>query len=159
MSKNVIGSTALSIAHRSQTLDEEILFLACDRKERNRLLQIEVSGIKNIAPQIKIKIDIPEHSYKREFNLICTAFGYQFMDDITNEICAHSYLSKNMILQTETLDIEYLRGMAALAFINLERFVGLYTEIATLIYSPAFTEYLYVCLDYLSQERQMRTNK
>lgn len=133
--------------------DEEILFLACDKKERERILEIGTMEKKTVAPSLRIKIDIPENSYYNEFDLSCTIYGFQFTDTITKEVYAHEYLSKNLALHYQEIDIEILRGFAALTFLNLEKYIGLHIDVITMLYSPAFTDYLYHCIEYISNKK------
>lgn len=125
---------------------EEFLFLTCTEKERQELMHME--NVKK-SPSVSINIKIPDHSFENNFCLTFTRYGFQFSDKTTGDICAHNYLNKDLSKET-SIDIDLLRGLLALVFINLENYIRLHFDMSTMIYSPSITDYLYKCIRYLS---------
>lgn len=148
-----IGTSKSNVSPLTQ-VNEELLFLMCDEKERQNFFQLDVSYN---APALTININISESEesdYNKNFILTCTKYGFQFTDATTSEAVAHNYLNLDLTKHHASLALylESLRGLVGLAFLNLETYVGHHIDIATMIYSPMMTDYLYKCLDYLNRD-------
>lgn len=102
------------------------------------------------APSIKFSVDDPKSPISRAFNLDFTLFGFNITNINNNGVQAYTIFNKNLAKDFPIIDIEFLRGLAALAIASLENKLNQHIDIHCMIYSPRFTEFLYNCLEYVN---------
>ena len=150
---NMTNELVVMQNHDNADIDE-LLFLDCDKTERKRLIEFEVTRGKLCnSPALKIAINVLETGYSEVFWLVFTLFGFNFKKACSDDIVAYTIFNRNLALDYKEVDIEFLRGLAALGFMNLEVQIDQHIKIFDLIYSPAFNEYLYKCLGYIKAKR------
>lgn len=126
---------------------EEAIFLVCDGHEQAELLQIGVSISHN--PHATITLDIPEDYYQRSFILEFGDFGFIVKSVDDNRVLAYNTFNKHLGRDFDDIDIEFIRGLAAMALIQLEYRINHKAYIYDVIFSPHFTEFLHRCKDWL----------
>lgn len=136
----------------SQEEAQAFLYKANELKNEVVCIQYTTKKPKG-APSIKLSIDVPNAPISRAFNLEFTLFGFNVANVNNNGINAYSIFNKNLALDFPVVDIEFLRGLAALALTNLETKLNQHIDISDMIYSPRFTEYLYNCMEFISMSK------
>ena len=147
--KNV-PSTTNAFTQNIQT--EEEYFMLCENKEINPTM-LAIFSKTLVTPQIVYLIDLPDQNYKNSFTIEFSLFGFKIINESTHTVDAYNVFTKNLALDCAHIDVEFLRGLACIAFSHLESRIGKHIFIYEIIMSPRFNEYLRSCLMYIIQWR------
>lgn len=145
--------------------DEEALFLLGDKTMIEMVCREITHKITESieTPRIRIKIDNigGDISSSYIYDIVLSDFGFQIRTtDDNNSIIAHNIFNKNLVKDFDYVDIEFLRGLAGLVLLSLEKLVmHNHIEIYGLIFSPHFTEYLYTCKEFIRYKKGRNINR
>lgn len=134
-----------------EIVHEEALCLICDEREQKKLLQIGISVPNN--PSVSITLDIPEDYFRQSYTLEICEYGFVVKSQDKEETLAYNTYNKNLAKDFNDIDIEFIRGLAALALIQLEYRISHKAYIYDVIFSPQFTEFLHKCKEWLSSKK------
>lgn len=146
MSKSLTESNK-SVVAVEEIMHEEALCLICDEREQKKLLQIGISVPNN--PFISITLDIPEDYFRQSYALEFCEYGFVVKSQDKEETLAYNTYNRNLAKDFEDVDIEFIRGLAAMALIQLEYRINHKAYIYDVIFSPQFTEFLHKCREWL----------
>ena len=133
---------------------EEAIFLVCDQREQSRLLQIGVSAPSN--PCVSITLEIPEDYFQQSYILEFGEFGFVVKSHDKKQTLAYNTFNKHLGKDFVDLDIEFIRGLASMALIQLEYRINHKAFIYDVIFSPQFTEFLHKCKEWLHGRKRKR---
>ena len=145
--------------------DEEAFFLLGDKTMIEMVCREITHKITESieTPRIRIKIDNVVSGVSSSFiyDMVLSDFGFQLRSvDENNRIIAHNIFNKNLVKDFDCIDIEFLRGLASLVLLSLEKMVmNNHIEIYGLIFSPHFTEYLYTCKEFIRYKKGRIINR